>query len=101
MARKSSWPHISLSLRVSDVNSPVFLYFWFCYIKSQFLFFVLINMAKPCIIKNGAKNINSPGHRFTEGAVIMHTKISVIYENGSKFASFEKTVFPSIIPNML
>ena len=58
-------------------------------------------MAKPCINENGAKKINSVGHRFTEGAVIMHTKISIIYENGSKFACFEKTVFPSIIPNML
>ena len=45
------------SSRVSDVNSPVFWHFFFCYIKSQifFQFFVLINIAYPCIIQTWKK----------------------------------------------
>ena len=49
-------------------------------------------MAILALSKTGEKS-NSPGHRFTEGALIIYTKLSIIYENGSKFACFEKTVF--------
>ena len=46
------------------------------------------------------KNFISPGNRFTEGSVIIYTNISIIYENGFKFASFENNCFLRIIPNI-
>ena len=76
------------SHRVSDVNSPVFLYFWFCYIKSQIFFFIF------CFNKYGPslhypyleKKLSHLDIGSLRGLLLFHTKISIIYENGSKFA---------------
>ena len=62
--------------RMSDVNSPVFLHFWFCYIKSQFFFSIFcFNKYGPSLnYPNLEKKINSPGCRFTQRAVIISYK---------------------------
>ena len=62
--------------RVSDVNSPVFLQFWFCYIKSQFLFsiFCYNNYGSSLHYPKLKKKFNSPGHRFTQRAVVISYK---------------------------
>ena len=76
--------------RVSDVNSPVFLQFWFCYIKSQFLFSIF------CFNKYGSslhypklkKNLTHLDIGSLRELLLLHTKIYIIYENGCKFAVY-------------
>ena len=80
--------YLHKTLRVSDVNSPVFLHFWFCYIKSQFFFSIF------CFNKYGLSlhypNLKKKLTHLDIGSLrkvlLFHTKISIIYENGSKFA---------------
>ena len=69
----------STTTRMSDVNSPVFLHFWFCYIKSQFFFqfFVLIS----CIIQTWKKQLTHLDIGSLRELILFHTKISIIYEN--------------------
>ena len=83
-----AWFNYIWLLRVSDVNSPVFLYFWFCYIKSQIFFLIFgFNKYGPSLhYPNLKKKLSHLDIGSLRGLLLFHTKISIIYENGSKFA---------------
>ena len=80
--------HVNKSSRVSDVNSPVFLHFWFCYIKSQFFFSIFcFNKYGPSLhCPNLEKKLSHLDIGSLRELLLFYTKISIIYENGSKFA---------------
>ena len=85
---------------MSDVNSPFFRTFGSVTSSHNCFFTFLFFQYGPALCKTG-KNLIHLDIGSLSLLLLFHTKISIIYENQSKFAAFGKNFFSSIMPNTL